>query len=83
MYVTGRLKLDWANVDAGELFGWFNSATACDQSTGGKGHGLPDKFLGVTIAAGVLQVTVDGVVYQVFSKNNLDWVWIGNGLRGI
>jgi hypothetical protein len=52
MYVTGRMKIDWANVDAGELFGWYNSATACDNVTGGKGHSLPDKFLGVTIAAG-------------------------------
>jgi hypothetical protein len=52
MVVTGRFKIDWANVDAGELVGWYNSATACDQVTGGKGHGLPDKFLGVSIAAG-------------------------------
>ncbi len=52
MYITGRFKMDWANVDAGELFGWYHSSTACDQVTGGKGHGLPDKFLGVTIAAG-------------------------------
>jgi hypothetical protein len=52
MYVTGRVKIDWANVDAGELFGWYHSSTACDQVTGGKGHTLPDKFLGVTIAAG-------------------------------
>jgi hypothetical protein len=52
MYATGRFKLDWANVDAGELFGWYHSATACDDHTGGKGHGLPNKFLGVTISAG-------------------------------
>jgi hypothetical protein len=52
LYATGRFKMDWANVDAGELFGWYNSATACDQTTGGKGHGLPNNFLGVTIAAG-------------------------------
>jgi hypothetical protein len=52
LYATGRLKIDWANVDAGELFGWYNSATACDDITGGKGHGLPNNFLGVTIAAG-------------------------------
>ena len=51
-YATGRFKMDWANVDAGELFGWYNSATACDQTTEGKGHGLPKNFLGVTIAAG-------------------------------
>ncbi len=51
-YATGRMKIDWANVDAGELFGWYNSATACDQTTGGKGHGLPNKFLGVAISAG-------------------------------
>jgi hypothetical protein len=52
MYATGRFKIDWANVDAGELFGWYHSATACDKVTGGKGHGLPNKFLGVTISAG-------------------------------
>jgi hypothetical protein len=52
LYATGRFKLDWANVDAGELFGWYNSATACDDKTGGKGHGLPNSFLGVAIAAG-------------------------------
>ena len=52
LYVTGRFKIDWANVDAGELIGWYNSATACDQTTGGKGHGLPNGFLGVTVAAG-------------------------------
>ncbi len=52
IYVTGRFKMDWANVDAGELVGWFNSATACDQVTGGKGHGLPNKFLGVAVTAG-------------------------------
>ncbi len=51
-YATGRMKIDWANVDAGELVGWFNSATACDQTTGGKGHGLPNKFLGVKVTAG-------------------------------
>jgi hypothetical protein len=51
-YATGRVKIDWANVDAGELFGWFHSTTACDKTTGGKGHGLPEKFLGVTVAAG-------------------------------
>jgi hypothetical protein len=51
-YATGRFKLDWANVDAGELFGWYNGATACDRTTGGKGHGLPNNFLGVTVAAG-------------------------------
>src|SRR5437763_17109488 len=44
MFVSGRMKLDWANVDAGELFGWYNSATACDDVTAGKGAGLPDKF---------------------------------------
>jgi hypothetical protein len=52
MYATGRFKLDWANVDAGELFGWYNSATACDDTTGGKGHMFPGKFLGVAIHAG-------------------------------
>ena len=52
LYATGRFKIDWANVDAGELIGWYNSTTACDQTTGGKGHGLPNKFLGVTVAAG-------------------------------
>jgi len=52
MYATGRFKIDWANVDAGELFGWYHSATACDQVTGGKGHGLPNNFLGVAISAG-------------------------------
>ena len=52
MYITGRMKIDWANVDAGELFGWYNSKTACDEKTGGKGNGLPEKFLGVTVAAG-------------------------------
>jgi hypothetical protein len=52
MYATGRFKMDWANVDAGELFGWYNSATACDDVTGGKGHGLPDNFLGVSITGG-------------------------------
>jgi hypothetical protein len=51
-YITGRLKIDWANVDAGELFGWYHSSTACDNVTKGKRVGLPDKFLGVTIAAG-------------------------------
>ena len=44
--------MDWANVDAGELFGWYNSATACDDTTGGKGNSFPDKFLGVSIQAG-------------------------------
>jgi hypothetical protein len=52
MYATGRFKIDWANVDASELFGWYNSATACDSTTGGKGHMFPDKFLGVSIHAG-------------------------------
>jgi hypothetical protein len=52
MYATGRFKIDWANVDAAELFGWYNSATACDDTTGGKGHMLPDKFLGVAIHGG-------------------------------
>jgi hypothetical protein len=52
MYATGRLKLDWANVDAGELFGWYDSATACDDTTGGKGHMFPNKFLGVSVHAG-------------------------------
>ena len=51
-YASGRFKIDWANVDAGELFGWYNSVTACDQTTGGKGHGLPNSFLGVAVAAG-------------------------------
>jgi hypothetical protein len=52
LYATGRFKMDWANVDAGELFGWYNSATACDQVVGGKGHSLPNRFLGVTVSAG-------------------------------
>jgi hypothetical protein len=52
MYATGRFKLDWANVDAGELFGWYNSATACDDTTGGKGNGFPNNFLGVAITGG-------------------------------
>jgi len=52
LYATGRFKIDWANVDAAELFGWYNSTTACDESTGGKGHLLPDKFLGVAIHGG-------------------------------
>jgi hypothetical protein len=49
MYATGKFKLDWANIDAAELFGWYNSATACDETTGGKGHMFPNKFLGVAI----------------------------------
>jgi hypothetical protein len=49
---TGRFKIDWANVDAAELFGWYNSATACDKSIEGKGHMFPDKFLGVAIHGG-------------------------------
>jgi hypothetical protein len=52
MFVTGRIKIDWANVDAGELFGWYNSATACDNTTGGKKHGIPNNFLGVAITGG-------------------------------
>jgi hypothetical protein len=52
LYATGRFKLDWANVDAAELFGWYNSDTACDKTTGGKDHMLPDKFLGVAIHGG-------------------------------
>ncbi len=52
LYVTGQFKMDWANVDAGELIGWYDSATACDQTTGGKGRSLPNRFLGVTVAAG-------------------------------
>jgi hypothetical protein len=51
MFVTGRIKMDWANVDAGELFGWYNSATAIE-GQGGKGHTMPDKFLGVKIDGG-------------------------------
>jgi hypothetical protein len=51
-YATGRFKLDWANVDAAELFGWYNSATACDETTAGKGHMFPKHFLGVAIHAG-------------------------------
>jgi hypothetical protein len=52
LYVTGRFKLDWANVDAAELVGWYNSETACDETLGGKGHILPDKFLGFAIHGG-------------------------------
>jgi hypothetical protein len=52
MFATGQFKIDWANVDAGELFGWYNSATACDDTTGGKGHMFPANFLGVSIQAG-------------------------------
>jgi hypothetical protein len=52
MYATGRFKIDWANVDAAELFGWYNSATACDKEAGGKGHMLPNKFLGMAIHGG-------------------------------
>jgi hypothetical protein len=51
-YATGRFKIDWANVDASELFGWYNSATACDATTEGKGHTFPKNFLGVAIHAG-------------------------------
>lgn len=51
-YATGRFKLDWANVDAAELFGWYNSATACDNTLAGKDHSLPEKFLGVAIHGG-------------------------------
>jgi hypothetical protein len=51
-FATGKFKVDWANVDAGELFGWYNSATACDDTTGGKGNSFPEKFLGVSIQAG-------------------------------
>src|SRR5439155_21708625 len=54
MVDTGRIKLEFANVDAGELFGWYNSATAADAEIGGHGHTMPDKFLGVKIDGGAM-----------------------------
>jgi hypothetical protein len=56
--VTGRIKLDWANVDAGELFGWYNSATATDSEGAGKGHTMPNHFLGVKIDGGAAYHTM-------------------------
>src|SRR5947207_7819657 len=32
-YATGRFKLDWAETDAAELFGWFNGANAAAPGT--------------------------------------------------
>ena len=54
LFVTGRIKLDFANVDAGELLGWYNSATATDDEAAGRGHTMPNKFLGVKIDGGAM-----------------------------
>jgi hypothetical protein len=58
LLVTGRIKLDWANVDAGELFGWYNSATATDAEGAGRGHTMPNQFMGVKIDGGAAYHTM-------------------------
>jgi hypothetical protein len=60
MLATGRIKLDWANVDAAELFGWYNSATATDAESAGRGHTMPSNFLGVKIDGGAMYFAMPG-----------------------